>query len=515
MASILKIISDLDCNIYIDDEFVCKIYANEYHHIPLQKGTYDLRIVLSSNENIFIQKEYIMPDHDMQDLLRISLANLLKEEKELAWKIKNRVLRETETHYEIFDNSTNQSIPLPYSFADPFSEGLAVVQRGGTYGKVEVAPGEYLYLPELGGWGYIDIDGNEIIKCQYFNAREFKDGLACINTEEDEKFGFIDRSGKLIIPQIYDTADSFSNGLSLVSLCEKYGYINKHGKVVIGFQFSEACPFVCEYACVKNEDKWGVINKKGEYIVTPNYHEIDIVFNDLLRVRVNDKWGIVNFSGDEIVPVRYDSCRFTEISDVYEVEIYGEKSLRNSSGEFLIDENTTIRVLDKYSLVKYKSMIDSTVPVCYNGKWGIVNLQGEVISPCKFLSIKSEYGGYTAELDREEWPEETVKIKALDGDLFMVLRQSIDAFTYADFYVPVRYDWGRFITEQHTAVTLNGKWGVINDKGEEIISIKYDDIDNRHYDTPIYYNSKNESYILIKAELGDKWIVINSLKGEE
>lgn len=95
-----------------------------------------------------------------------------------------------------------------------FSEGLAPFRvKSVSDGKVR--------------WGYIDRDGNEVIKPRFTSAQPFSDGLAAVGIKKiestfldghlpQERIGFIDRQGKIVIDPLYNEAGEFENGTCVV-----------------------------------------------------------------------------------------------------------------------------------------------------------------------------------------------------------------------------------------------------------------------------------------------------------
>jgi len=108
-------------------------------------------------------------------------------------------------------------IPTIYSQFNDFSEGLAVVGFGVEH--------DFKH-------GYIDVDGNVVIKPQFYNAFSFSEGLAAVQLVKDGDFGFINHSGKVVIGPKFGIAESFYGGLAKVPCIDKYCYINKHGDIV-------------------------------------------------------------------------------------------------------------------------------------------------------------------------------------------------------------------------------------------------------------------------------------------
>jgi hypothetical protein len=85
--------------------------------------------------------------------------------------------------------------------------------------------------------GYIDRDGNVIVKSKFHLTYPFSEGLALVNIDilSDNSCGYIDKTGNYVIEPQFTYANSFSEGLALVNIKEKgWGFIDKTGKFVIG-----------------------------------------------------------------------------------------------------------------------------------------------------------------------------------------------------------------------------------------------------------------------------------------
>jgi hypothetical protein len=85
-----------------------------------------------------------------------------------------------------------------------FSEGLAGVSEGM---DTTVTDGNY---------AFVDKSGKIVLRTDFSYAFPFSEGLAAGYVSTRDKWGYIDKTGKMVIPATYDSADSFSEGLAAV-----------------------------------------------------------------------------------------------------------------------------------------------------------------------------------------------------------------------------------------------------------------------------------------------------------
>ena len=90
-------------------------------------------------------------------------------------------------------------------------------------------------------YGFIDKDGNIVIKPQFERAWAFSNGLAQV--EVDGKRGFIDKAGNMVIEPRFDYVGAFSDGLAQVEVDGKRGFIDRNGNMIIEPQFDFACDY--------------------------------------------------------------------------------------------------------------------------------------------------------------------------------------------------------------------------------------------------------------------------------
>ena len=96
-----------------------------------------------------------------------------------------------------------------------FFEGLAAVQDS------------------QGEWGFMNVDGDVIINCQFDNeyAPAFSEGLACV--KQNGLWGFIDKTGKVVIPYQYAEESIFREGRAVVRKNDTLMVIDENGNRIL------------------------------------------------------------------------------------------------------------------------------------------------------------------------------------------------------------------------------------------------------------------------------------------
>jgi hypothetical protein len=99
--------------------------------------------------------------------------------------------------------------------------------------ETEQALSETIFLPyKTGGlFGWMDQNGNVLVKAQYNNAGFFKDGLAW--AEKSGKYGFVNKANKVIVPFQFESVTDFEKGRSIVELNGLYGCIDRTGAYTV------------------------------------------------------------------------------------------------------------------------------------------------------------------------------------------------------------------------------------------------------------------------------------------
>jgi len=209
-------------------------------------------------------------------------------------------------------------IPFKYIDVMPLLCGTAVFSVGEDWrerkiGIVDLSDGR-LIVPPIYSMG-----PSSDFQCEYFSRQFFFDGLAAL--ERDRKWGYVNMQGEEVIPFIYEFASDFHNGLSIVGNGNEMAIINTYGEMVIPFGEYHYINFLSDGLASVLVDSgrtdsrgfreltYGVIEiATGSEIVPPIYSEIiqrDDGFAAQYGGRKDGRWGLLDEIGREIIPPMY------------------------------------------------------------------------------------------------------------------------------------------------------------------------------------------------------------------
>lgn len=316
--------------------------------------------------------------------------------------------------------------------------------------KVETKDG-YDYIT-----GFIDTNGNCPIEIKYYALGEFTDSDLIYASIDGEKYGFIDKNGNYVIKPQFDNAEDFD--------------YNGYAKVNIGFKFDMLHG-------VTNAGKWGLIDKSGNYVVQPIYDEITKIEYDVAIVRLDDKYGFVNLKNGVTVEPEYDKISFESDKYIYIAYFTPDFDYKIFYMDFdgNIDSNANNAV---YIYDRYIGFIDSDDNIqidkeClkniyfngvrffyYNRGSGIIDADGNIILlPRAYITSEFNANGIAIinESDNEG--------KSVYGYIK----------TNGEYLIEPQYkDATQFYDDNYAVVKKNDKYEIINENGEIVFNQQFE-----------------------------------------
>ena len=160
-----------------------------------------------------------------------------------------------------------------FSYVGNFSEGLAVYKEEGS-----------------DRCGYIDKDGTKVLTFNddVHDCDDFNDGVASIHLKSIGKGGFIDHQGNWLIKPVFMSTSGFDKGVALVSTAEgSWRLIDKHGNYVSNDVYQDIfTSFADGLAAVKMNDAWGYIDHTGKWVISPE--RLSKTLKPYIKISQND-----------------------------------------------------------------------------------------------------------------------------------------------------------------------------------------------------------------------------------
>ena len=296
----------------------------------------------------------------------------------------------------------------------------------------------------------------------HLESREEPEHIGLYPREENGKWGFENAEEELICDYIYEEIKPYNTaGLAAVKKDGKWGFIDQNGKEVIPCQYEDLKLFTnqgCAAFC--QNGKWGYLNKNGEVIVEPSYEEAgDFGSNGLAAVKKDGKWGYINEKGETVIAPKYDAATIFTENGLAIVEKEGKQYWINESDMLLkMETGGELCGVGK----------GGEVILLVDGKYGLVNYEGEILAECMYDSMESIPG----------W-EGLYKV-GKDGKFGCIDKKG-------EIMLEIEYEDFIYYDKEHLGYFKRG------DAGENIVGMKYEGED------PEYVEGSYEYYKVTEA----------------
>lgn len=350
------------------------------------------------------------------------------------------------------------------------------------YDEIGYFAEDRLSVKRNGVWGYVNRDGIEVIPCRFKEVGNFNEGLAVVKI--GRYWGFIDKDGDIQIEVKYRQCGNFSEGLSWVLDSEGVKFINKEGATVISGFFEKGYDFSHGVARVVIGGKYGLIDKTGSFVMKPKYGEIsDFNIHGLAVVRYGKdkvRYGVINNEGVKITN-----------NDYLKIEDYSEglAVVKDKDGYGFIDTLGKLIIPCIYS--KASGFNEGLAAVSLQGNCGYIHKNGQEGIEDSFTRCQDFEDG------RAVVYKGIRKAGLIDPEGNYIIKPSLDRLLrfnegrglvrdkqFRFYYITEQaglyngyYETARAYNHGVAVVQMDGKWGVINQKGMALIPPKYDKIE--------------------------------------
>lgn len=269
---------------------------------------------------------------------------------------------------------------------------------------------------------FVDIYGNHISQEKFQDAGDFYNGIAAV--KKGNKWGFIDSSGNIIIDYKYDSVDlGFHEGIVAVKLSDKWYFVDQQGNLAWETGFEDALDFSEGYAAVKKDGKWGYIDIEGTVKIDFQYEAAKkFSENKAAVMKIIDgyeKWAYINTNNEIVVDYNlYSSSEgrlalVGEFHNGYALVTDVLYCLINESGEIVLgDDSCFLSGGSSYDsqdgLIVAYDYVDGSMK---DAKYGLVDIEGNVVIPFIFDYISEVKGNFAKVLCEQDGKMETGVIK--------------------------------------------------------------------------------------------------------
>ncbi|MBN1126901.1 MAG: WG repeat-containing protein [Sedimentisphaerales bacterium] len=231
-----------------------------------------------------------------------------------------------------------------------------------------------------GKQGFIDKEGNIVIKPRFDTVTYFSEGLAAV--QKNQKWGYIDNMDAVVIELKYEDAGEFSEDLAYVQLKDKYGFINKAGECVIEPLFDKAWSFYEGMAVVEVGGKHGYINHEGKIVIEPQFDHFYGHFKQgMAMVAIGNRWYFIDEKGKvaiDLQPYGY-TLLYNLVTDSTFYE--GISLVKDKDDSFVYIDKTGKPIIEK-RFSNAHPFSEGLAAVEVDGRWGYINKIGDfVITP--------------------------------------------------------------------------------------------------------------------------------------
>jgi len=312
----------------------------------------------------------------------------------------------------------------------------------------------------------INRENKEIIPPVYTKMEKLSSDY--LSVEEMNNRGVINKKGKTVVPADHAFLTYVNDKLFIVGDFTyehgyQYGVVNERNKVLLPFEYEEIKHWKDDLFFVK-KGQWGVINLKGEEIQPMMYNWVIPYDNGLAAVRISGRFAMMTTQWELVTPFSYEPASFNEGIIVSATGLFGNFGAYDLKGNTIVPYdrgyNWISPFVDGYAYFQTKE-----------DRWGVINDKGEEIIPAIYSFVATNTIRMEGQEDAQPIFSDGLACVADGYDYGAIDKEGsvVIPFIY-NFIYPFRDGCA-------IAVNKQGKYGVINTKGEEVIPFRFDRID--------------------------------------
>ena len=203
-------------------------------------------------------------------------------------------------------------------------------------------------------------------------------------------------SGMVIVAPVYSSAEEFSNGYAVVRKGDRFGLVADDGTEALPCLYEEIKRIWDNSFIIESDKKFALFNPSVPSKLSSFYDEWDYVWDSdsqvsrnkeegVIVVKKNDLCGLYDcFNNRELLPCEYKRIAYPRIG--------GQRlAINQDSWTILTRDCKPIGMIPDSSRYTDFGCSGEYVFLKSDGKWGIFDLKGNVVVPCRFDTIADSF----------------------------------------------------------------------------------------------------------------------------
>ncbi|NML40616.1 WG repeat-containing protein [Chitinophaga sp. G-6-1-13] len=379
------------------------------------------------------------------------------------------------------------------------------------YSQMKVIGNGMLILSKGGRFGLVNRNGEQVLDFIYDDIADPYGDFASgpyLTVRKGDKTGIVNMDGRVVIAPILDEEVSCTDDYIIAARNGLYNVFDSTGKSLLPEDYNEIEPLRSSGGsplfALKQKALYGFFNPANGKVIAPAFHEVDMITSGrdkgLIQVTYQNKPGLYKSDGTLMLPVKYNA---------YELLTDHLLSVRTSTGTGLFDANTQQEIIPaKFKYINPIAPDSTLLSVTVENEsgdvtYGLYSLSGQELVPPIYEVI------YPVNKDQYLLMKETEKaifsmatgktivlpyrnvVPAHIPDI-LVVSDSSNSYLWdvvkgksllAPFPLVKKYYGDTTLSPAIgefgfgvAPVTKNGKMGVINANGQEVLPVIYDGV---------------------------------------
>lgn len=326
--------------------------------------------------------------------------------------------------------------------------------------------------------GLINLEGKELVKCEYDAIEVIVGTSNAYITTKDNKKGLVDGQGNIIIENLYAEITAlttqYENGFIVKNDAGKYGVIRYDKTTALDTKYDEIKNvYGNNMYVVKENGSLEIVNSDQETFLSGKFEDVKSIQTENVIIKKAGKYGISTINDETKVDTIYDDLEYA-FSNYYIAKKDNKYGIITIENEVKLDFN--------YNYIKYVQEADFIEAQKEDGQSDLLDrnfnikasgIVSEINEDKNYIRIRinNEYKYYNFKLE-----EKTSKEILYTNTIFLSKKDGKYGYVNSKGIVVVDYIYDD-ATEQnkygYVAVKKDGKWGCLDQKGKVIVEPTY------------------------------------------